>query len=107
MTNEEKVSVLAGLVDADARAEFQPLLTYVTLAGQKVLNRCYPFGYEDGTPVPERYEALQVEAAAYMWNKRGALGQTSHSENGVARGYENGDLPESLMRQITPRGMVY
>lgn len=49
-----------------------------------------------------KYDAVHVEIAAYMINKRGAEGEVSHSENGVSRTYEDGDIPPSLLRAITP-----
>ena len=52
--------------------------------------------------VPEQYSYLQVEIATYLLNKRGGEGELSHSENGISRSYENGDVPESMMRQIVP-----
>lgn len=52
--------------------------------------------------VPEKYGALQCEIAAYMLNKRGAEGQTSHSENGITRSYENADVPSSMLKVVTP-----
>lgn len=48
----------------------------------------------------------QVEIAAYMLNKRGAEGETAHSENGVSRSYEDGDIPATLLRRITPMAGV-
>jgi hypothetical protein len=54
------------------------------------------------TEVPNRYETKQVEIAVYLYNKRGAEGQTAHNENGINRTYESADVPESLMRGITP-----
>ena len=107
MTVEEKMSMLAAMVGADAESDAPSLLAYVTLAGQKILNRMNPFGYNDDETVPTKFDSLQCEIAAYLWNKRGAEGQTSHSENGISRGYESGDVPESLMRQITPKGVVF
>lgn len=77
------------------------LSTYLSLAASKVLTRAYPYD-PTITEVPDRYAAVQVEIAAYMLNKRGAEGQTSHSENGVSRSYEDGDIPQTLLRQITP-----
>ena len=50
--------------------------------------------------------ALQVEIATYLLNKRGGEGELSHSENGISRSYENGDVPESMMRQIVPMAGV-
>lgn len=37
-----------------------------------------------------------------MLNKRGAEGQTSHTENGVTRQYESADVPSSMLKAITP-----
>ena len=74
---------------------------YLDIAAQKVLARAYPFD-SSVTEVPQRYKLLQCEIAAYLINKRGAEGQTAHSENGISRSYENGDVPESLLSAITP-----
>ena len=82
-------------------ADQNVLTAYLNLAGDKVLRRAYPFG-TDQEFVPEEYTMLQVEIAAYLLNKRGAEGQTAHSENGVSRSYEDADVPASLLRQIVP-----
>ena len=52
--------------------------------------------------VPPKYELVHIEIAAYMLNKRGAEGEVTHSENGVSRTYEDGDIPPTLLRRITP-----
>lgn len=77
------------------------LLTLLSIAAQKILDRVYPYD-SSASEVPVRYELKQLEIAAYLYNKRGAEGQTSHSENGISRTYESADVPESLMRGITP-----
>ena len=78
------------------------LLSFLlTLSGQKILDRLYPFD-SSITIVPTRYKLKQVEIAQFLFNKRGAEGETSHNENGVSRSYENGDIPDSLMRGIVP-----
>jgi hypothetical protein len=78
------------------------LLSFLlALAGQKILDRLYPF---DSTvsEVPSRYRLKQVEIAQFLYNKRGAEGETEHNENGVNRKYENADVPESMMRGLVP-----
>ena len=67
--------------------------------------RAYPFD-PSIMEVPEQYSYLQVEIATYLLNKRGGEGELSHSENGISRSYENGDVPESMMRQIVPMAGV-
>lgn len=99
MTDDEKLELLKILVgesDSDS-----VLSAYLTLAGQKIIARAYPYD-DTQTEVPSQYDTLQCEIAAYMLNKRGAEGQTSHTENGITRGYENADVPETMMRQIIP-----
>lgn len=71
-------------------------------AGAIVLNRRYPFGYPDGMEVSNQYARIQVAIALELYAKRGAEAQTMHSENGISRTYEAGDISPSLLRQITP-----
>lgn len=98
MTDSEKKAMLMVIT---GEQDDTVLSTYLSLAASKVLTRAYPYD-PTITEVPDRYAAVQVEIAAYMLNKRGAEGQTSHSENGVSRSYEDGDIPQTLLRQITP-----
>ena len=99
MTQAEKLQLLKALVGESDTEEV--LLAYLNIAGRKILNRAYPYG-TDETEVPTRYDFLQCEIAAYLLNKRGAEGQTSHSENGISRSYESADIPESMLGAVTP-----
>ena len=99
MTQAEKLTLLKAMVGESDTEEV--LLAYLKIAGSKILNRAYPYG-TDETEVPGRYDFLQCEIAAYLLNKRGAEGQTSHSENGISRSYESADVPESLLGAVTP-----
>lgn len=104
MTMTEKISQVRGMVgkvDTDADWTDNTLLTYLNIAGRKILNRAYPYN-DSITEVPTRYEILQCEIATYLLNKRGAEGQTGHSENGISRSYESADVPESMLKDITP-----
>ena len=99
MTEEEKLIALTAMVGSSDSDEV--LSTYLKLAGRKIIARAYP--YDDTvTEVPTQYDTLQCEIAAYMLNKRGAEGQTSHSENGITRAYENADVPSSMLKIVTP-----
>lgn len=70
-----------------------------------ILSRRYPFG-ECPDEIEKRYEDLQVRIAVELYNKRGVEGQTSHSENGVSRGYASANVSEDLLREITPKAGV-
>lgn len=99
MTDAEKLTMVKTMVDDGADDE--TLSTYLLIAGQKILNRAFP--YESSvTEVPEQYHVLQCEIGALLYNKRGAEGQTIHNENGVYRSYSGGDVPKELLSQIVP-----
>lgn len=99
MTQAEKLTLLKAMVGESDTEEV--LLAYLNIAGSKIINRAYPYGAED-QEVPTRYGFLQCEIAAYLLNKRGAEGQTGHSENGISRSYESADVPESMLGAVTP-----
>ena len=99
MTEIEKLATLRSLVD---ESNNDPLLkVYLSIAKNKILNRAYPYD-DTKTEVPTKYAMLKCEIAAYLYNKRGAEGQTAHDENGIKRTYESADVPETMLKQITP-----
>lgn len=99
MKQTEKLTLLKAMVGSSDTDDV--LLAYLDIAGGKIINRAYPFGVEEAV-VPARYDFLQCEIAAYLLNKRGAEGQTAHSENGISRSYESADVPESMLGAVTP-----
>lgn len=99
MTNEEKLAALKAMIGNSDSDEV--LSAYLKLAGSKIIAKAFPY-QNDVIEVPEQYSYLQVEIAAYMLNKRGAEGQTSHTENGVTRQYESADVPSSMLKEIAP-----
>lgn len=104
MTDVEKLILLRTMISEPAESDEwsdEKLFAFLTIAGQKIIRRAFP--YDDTvTDVPNRYAVLQCEIAAFLLNKRGAEGETSHSENGISRAYENGDVPPSLLNQVVP-----
>lgn len=57
-------------------------------------------------PMESRWNELQIQIVIFLWNKQGAEGETSHSENGVSRSYENADIPDSLLNEIIPLAVI-
>jgi len=100
MDINQKLNHLKLYADEDTPDEV--LLSLLEISGAKLLSIVYPFGYPDGTEVPSRYTLLQVEIAGFLDAKRGAEGQTSHSENGINRSYEDADIPISMLRGVVP-----
>ena len=108
MTEVEKLSLLRVMVGQPNEGDWADavLISYLDIAGHKIVNRAYP--YDDTvTEVPRRYGYLQCDIAAYLLNKRGAEGQTSHSENGISRSYASADVPPEMLREVVPHVGVF
>lgn len=102
MTNADMLTKLKAMTGEQAE---EVLSAYLEIAGQKILRKAYPYD-DTQTEVPAKYHYTQLEVAAYLLNKRGAEGETAHSENGISRSYEDGDVPPSLMREVVPCAAV-
>jgi hypothetical protein len=96
----DKLQTLKTLIGVDD-SEDDLLLTLLSLAEGKILERLYPYDHSKET-LPTRYVGKQIEIAVYLYNKQGAEGQITHSENGISRTYESADVPESMLRGIAP-----
>lgn len=98
MTETDKLTALKAM---SGETDEGVLSAFLSLAANKVIQRAYPFD-PTITAVPDRYSMNQVEIANFLLGKRGAEGESYHSENGIARTYTGGDVPAELMRQIIP-----
>lgn len=102
MTSEQKIAYLQTMMEGDDTS-VGVLSLYLELAGQKILNRMYPFKDDyTGLEVPDRYAMAQLKIANYMLNKRGAEGQIQHIENGIHRNYGAADIPDGMLAEIVP-----
>ena len=84
MTAAEKLTAFKVLLSPDTDTD-EVLMSMLAAAEALILNRMYPFGYGDDQEVPKRYEQLQLHLAVELYTRRGAEGQSSHSENGISR----------------------
>lgn len=102
MTEKRKIDMLRTMLE-DRDEDEGILSVYLQLAGDKILNRMYPFKESyDGIEVPDKYVSVQLKIAAYMMNKRGAEGQIQHIENGIHRNYGAADIPDGMLNEIIP-----
>ena len=99
MTGEEKITLVKAMTN---KSDTDVINAYLLMAAESIYNYVDPYRYTTMEAVTEKYGSVQVRAAAYLLNKHGADGQTAHDENGVSRSYEAGDLPASLLRELTP-----
>lgn len=103
----DMVQTMGALIGIDPVEKFSMLSAYLDMAEAKILNRQYPFGVPDNAEVEARFQQTQIEIAIFLYNKRGAEGESGHTENGVTRSYGGStDVPPELLAQITPYGVV-
>lgn len=102
----EKLKIYLGITD---NSEDDLLSLLIEKAETAILNRRYPYGYtdEERATALSRYSDIQLDIAVYLYNKRGAEGQTGHSENGISRSYEGAGIPESYLQGIVPVCKVF
>lgn len=79
--------------------DFMPLLQ---AAEQIIQERRHPFGTWPDELEP-RYYDTQIRIGIELFSKRGAEGQTAHSENGTARTWAGADVSPDLLAAITPK----
>ena len=102
MTQEAKIARLRTMIEDQGDSD-ETLSVYLDLAGDKILNRMYPYKEDyTGLVIPDRYASTQLKIAAYMLNKRGAEGQIQHIENGIHRNYGDADIPNGMLQDVVP-----
>ncbi len=83
------------------------LQEFLTSASDVILERLYPLNDDfDGLTVPRKYRTLQLDIAVQLYNKQGAEGETSHSENGISRTYKGSYIGDDLLSEIIPYGII-
>ena len=102
MTRTEMIETVRVLAD-----EYQLtdgiVAVYLNLAGQKIINKAYPYAREeDEIAVPAKYHLLQCQIGAYMINRRGSEGETKNIEVGTQRDYSSADVPNDMLSSIVP-----
>jgi hypothetical protein len=100
MTQLERLKIR--ITEATNDAELEDILES---AKAVILSRRFPFG-DYPEDIEPRFKDLQIRIAVEMFNKRGAEGETSHSENGISRSYASANVSEDLLREITPKAGV-
>ena len=104
MTQQKRIDMLRRMMDGD-ETDQGILEVYLEIAKQKILNRMYQFKpdaeYEE-LDVPDKYTMIQLNIACYLLNKRGAEYEIQHIENGIHRNWGSADVPDSLLKDVTP-----
>lgn len=95
MDNFERLRLRTGEQDDSV------LLDCLESAKAAILARRFPFG-DWPDELESQYVDLQYRIALDLYNKDGAEGELSHTENGISRGYESSWISEQLLQEVTP-----
>jgi hypothetical protein len=99
MTDDELLKMLK-ITNGDDEDD-TVLLTYLTIAKSEVLKRLYPFD-RTKREIPHDYCMNVINIATFLIGKRGAEGETEHTEGDVKRVYANANIPDEMLSDITP-----
>lgn len=105
MTDAEKLTMVQTLLDDGTGylPSNEKLATYITLAGQEILNwRYHLIGGipDDVTTVPTAYDTIQVYAVVAGYTQAGAEGEETHIENGVHRNFRYADMLDYIHQNV-------
>lgn len=105
------VELLARLKLRTGETNDDLLMDYILSAKYAINSRRFPYREwpvddQGNTYVEERYRDLQMRIALDLYNKSGAEGELSHSENGIGRTYESSWISEQLLSEVTPLARI-
>ena len=103
MTDAEKIIMVKAMSD---ETDDGVVSAFLSAAGEELYHYVDPFETTAKEDVLEQYGFAQAKLAAYRLNKRGWDFEVSHNENGVGRSYETGDIPASILKELTPKAGV-
>ncbi|MBY4798348.1 phage head-tail connector protein [Collinsella sp. AGMB00827] len=109
MSREDKVVLALALCGiAESHPDAQLVTTaYLPLAERAIMDARHPFSKDPKSEAWEsRFDMLQCEIAADMYNRRGAEGEIAHDENGVNRTWAVSGISRHLLQRIVPKGKV-
>lgn len=86
------------------------LIDVLDSAKDVILSRCFTnveqTSEEEKQKALDRHNEKVLDAATVIYNLRGVEGQTSHSENGVSRSWEECAGMKSILSRIIPKAYV-
>lgn len=100
MSDENKLQAVKILLKDDAELYSDDVIAIaLAFAKSSILRHVYPFQPER-TDFPAVYDDLQVTIAIAMLDKMGAEGESSHSENGISRTWQDADAARAFLKNI-------
>lgn len=81
------------------------LIDIIETSKAVILAKRFPYG-TDRNEIDPQYNDLLFRIALDLYNKQGAEGEISHSENGVSRTYQSSWVSSDLLDEIVPYGSI-
>lgn len=100
MTDNEKINLVQAFIGDNPDATDKIISAYLSVAKSAVLNRMN-VNVTECSQVPAKYDIIQCRLAERYFNRRGAEGEKTHSENGINRTYGSVN-DEDLLGEIVP-----
>lgn len=97
--------MVQAMLDGDAMVTDAVAAVCLADAGDAIMRRLYPFGWNDTATIPTQYHMLQCKLAVRYYLRRGGEGERIHIENGIHRDYDTANDEDQLM-EVTPYGKV-
>lgn len=109
MTTEAKIAAIKSIMnipESDTSLN-DKLSSYLDLAEREIIQWLYSQVGVPTTPeVPERYEVTQIYSVVVSFTIEGAEGQTSHSENGIARVFRFNTMVDYIRKNVIPYARI-
>lgn len=104
MDRIEKVRKVKIQLPTGANVSDNTIAEYLDFAKSEILG--YMHGGKtpaNATEVPSQYEAVQIEAVVIGLGLIGGVGEVSHSESGISRGFAYSDMVSFIRSKVFPR----
>ena len=104
MSIDEKLEMLQtilGIRSADKSAN-ERIEVYLTAAEKEIIEWRFSLSGNKPSTLPEEFDMTHVWAVINGFAQAGAEGQSTHSENGVARTFNYSDMVQYIHRNVRP-----
>lgn len=104
MSNDEKLDMIQTIVgiQSSETSEINRVEVYLSAAEKEIIEWRFSLAGNKPETVPDEFEMTQVWAVVYGYCQSGAEGQSTHSENGVARTFNYADMISYIHRNVRP-----
>lgn len=101
MSNDDKLDMLQTVLGL-GNSEMGRIEVYLTAAEKEIIEWRFSLSGSKPDTLPEEFDMTHVWAVVNGYSQAGAEGQSTHSENGVARTFNYADMIQYIHRNVRP-----